>query len=213
MTNWSIAHHRVAIAGRVLDGGTQKPVAGAEVTITTMPAEFKMALERLSLRQGKGWVRTSERPDKTRSRTDGIFHFLDLPAGKYGLSALLPNCGKRYGEARQEAIVSRDEQENSGRKYLKKIWIKLVLQPTAVKGRVFDAVQSAGVPMAEVRVKGTGERAFSDAQGQFVLGPIEPGKRVLQTFAQGYGLEEKEIIVAGPGHVQEENFRLERRHR
>ena len=40
--------------------------------------------------------------------------------------------------------------------------------------------------MAEVRIKGSGERTFSDAQGQYVLAAIEPGTRTVQVTAQGY---------------------------
>ena len=202
----------MAIAGRVVDGGTSKPVVGAEVTILSGPAEFGKMLKRRAPIDGATWTKTVERPDKTRSRIDGLFYFVDLPDGKYDVRALLPDCGKRYGEARQTATVSLNDTEMSGQKYLKKIWINLVLPPTAVRGKVIDPAQKAGVCMAEVRVKGSGERAFSDAQGQFRLGPIEPGKRVLQASAQGYVAKEKEVlVVVKVGQQQEAECRLERR--
>jgi hypothetical protein len=212
MTNWCVARHRVSIAGRVRDGRTKKAIAGVEVSIVgVMPAEFRKTIERLSLRAGKGWDRRAERVDKTKSGFDGLFHFQDLPHGKYGLRAALPDCGKRYGEAEGEAAVPREAQGESGRDYLKKIWVDLELPPTTVRGRVIDANQKAGVWLAEVRVKGSGERTFSDAQGQFAIFPIEPGTRVLQASAQGYSPLE-EISVAQAGREQETDFRLVRKH-
>ena len=39
-TEWEALRHQVAVAGRVVDG-REKPIAGAEVTLTTMPKADK----------------------------------------------------------------------------------------------------------------------------------------------------------------------------
>jgi len=205
MSTWEIARHQVAISGHVSDAETGKAVGGAEVRITDWPEAFKSTLEAASVQYGTRWDSLAERPDKTRSRDDGLFYFLDLPDGKYTLRARLPSFGKRYGEAQQEAVVSRD---TDGR--VKRAAANIPLKPTAVKGKIMAPGQKSGVLMAEVRVKGSGERTFSDRKGNYALTGIENGKRILQVFAQGYSLAEEEIVIATPGKSETKDFNLVR---
>jgi len=202
---WVRARHRVSIWGQVVDAVTQKPIAGVDVTLTKMPAAFATTLERLAQYASKEWGMRTQRPDRTRSRADGLYYFLDLPDGDYEIRALLPNCGRRYGEGSQKKKVSGREQNGSGQEALKAMWVGLVLQPTVIRGRIYDATKKAGVVMAEVRLKGSGERAFSGTGGEFTLGPIEASEkaeRTLECFAPGYvGKEEKHIVVATPGKL------------
>jgi len=202
---WSVAHHRVSLWGKVTDAVTQKPIVGAEVTLTKMPASFEERLKRLAQYAGSEWASRIQRPDQTRTRFDGLYYFLDLPDGEYGISAVLPNCGKRYGEATQKKKVSRDDENQSGQDRLKNMWLGLALQPTAIRGRIADSAKKTGVVMAEVRLKGSGERAFSGARGEFTLGPIEASEkaeRTLECFAQGYQRKEKtRILLAKPGQL------------
>jgi len=202
---WFSVRHRVSIWGKVSDAVTQKPIAGAEVTLTKMPAELEKTLERLAQYAGNEWAEGSQRPDRTRSRADGLYYFLDLPDGDYEIRALLPNCGRRYGEMRQKKKVSRGDRNKSGQEALKGMWVGLALHPTVIRGRIADAVKKTGVLMAEVRLKGSGERAFSGARGEFTLGPVEASEkaeRTLECFAQGYVRKERSrIVVAKPGQL------------
>ena len=216
MIAWQIARHQVAIAGHVTDGESGKPLSRVEVSITEMPVEFKRKLEGASLQYGNRWATMTERADKTLSGADGLFYFLDLSNGKYTLRATLPSSGKRYGSAQETATVSRDAKGN-----IKMASLKFILRPTTIKGRITGPVHKNGVVMAEVRVKGSGERAFSDAQGQYVLAGIEPGKRTVLVFAQGYRQPdpnkpraapeaEKIVPLEKPGIVETANFTLVR---
>ena len=134
MTARETIRHRVAVAGRVVDERTRRGVAGAEV--------------RLSGGTRSGQVRTA---------ADGHFHFLDLPDGSYALEAALPSLGDRYGGASARVDVSRDAEGN-----VVIPRVELVLRPTTVIGRVSSAAAagSVAVGMAEVRVKGSGERTL-----------------------------------------------------
>jgi hypothetical protein len=102
-TDWEIARHQVAIAGRVVDVN-DKPVAGAEVTITVMPEEFQRKIAGVAEASGGGWERSNERLDRSFSKADGIYYFLDLPAGRYTVRGVERRSGL---QAKKTVSVSR----------------------------------------------------------------------------------------------------------
>jgi hypothetical protein len=205
VSEWQIARHRVAIAGRVLDAGSSKPVADATVSMTVMPAAFEKKLAVGSSACGSAWKDMPQRPDRTKTRKDGLFYFLDLPDGKYSLRASKASYGKRYGVAEQSVEVSRDSQGN-----FKIAFVDLNLPPTTIKGKITGSGHKSGVVLAEVRVKGSGERTFSDVQGQYAVTGIESGKRVLLVSAQGYRTATENVTLAQPGASHTLNFSLNR---
>ncbi len=200
-----IVRRRVALAGRVFDAGTGKALGDAEVVITGMPSAFKKRLEIAALPYGKRWDKMLDRADRTRTRPDGLFYFLDLPDGKYSLVASIPSYGSRYGKVEEAAKVSRSASGD-----IKFPFVRCALQPTHVKGRVTGSGQEAGVALARVRVKGSGERGFTDAQGQYTVAGIEPGKRTLLVSAQGYRTESQVFTLGEAGASQTLNFTLTR---
>jgi hypothetical protein len=202
---WQVLRRRVAIAGRVVDASTGKPLGDAQVTITAMPPAFSKWLKFAATPYGNRWDKMSERADRTRSRADGWFFFMDLPDGSYRLQASAPDFGRRFGKPEESAKVSRDGQGN-----IKMAVVKLALQPTMVHGKVTGPGKEPGVPLARVRVKGSGERSFTDSQGKFVVAGIEPGTRTLIVSAQGYRAESQVFTLAGPGESQTVNFTLRR---
>lgn len=196
MITWLVARHRVAIAGHVTDAETQKAIPGAEVALVDMPAAFK---QKLQLAAAIGQL------DKARTGENGLFYFLDLPDGMYTLAAALPGSGRRYGTAQEKATVSRDAKGDTKVEY-----VNFALQPTAVKGRITGAGHKSGVLMARVQVRGSGEQTFSDADGKYALARIEPGKRTVQVFAQGYRPAMEAVVIAAPGESKTQDFNLVR---
>src|SRR5258708_33867046 len=131
--------------GKVVGAVSQKPVADAEVMLTKMRAGLEKTLERLAQYAGSEWDTRTQRPDRTRSRADGLYYFLDLPDGDYEICALLPNCGRRYGEVRQKKKVPRGDLNKSGQKALKGMWLGLAIPPTLKRGGLHDSgKQDAG---------------------------------------------------------------------
>jgi carboxypeptidase family protein len=228
VTTWTIARHRVAIAGLVVDGATGKPISGAHVEIVGKPAAYEEKLALLAASLGDTG-REIERPDAARTRPDGLFYFLDLPEGRYRVIAFLPKEGlraknvlkmkkdregdpykvkgdKRYGKTQEEVTVSYKDG------FGKLIFFKL--QPTGVTGRVIGAANKAAVLLAEVRVQGSGERAFTDGQGHYTVAGVQPNqraKRRLLVSARGYRTEHLEVMVDEPGACKKiEDIKLSR---
>lgn len=84
-SSWEIIRHRVAICGRVLDERGDR-VRGARVNIVAMPEVFLTRVPAVASAAEKKWDDLDERLDRTVTRADGVFYFLDLPAGQYALS-------------------------------------------------------------------------------------------------------------------------------
>ena len=99
-TDWESARHQVSIGGRVVDE-SEKPVARAEVTITIMPEEFQRRIAGAAAAAGGGWEHSAQRMDRSFTKADGIYYFLDLPRGKYTVKAVDNRSG-----ARDEKTVS-----------------------------------------------------------------------------------------------------------
>ena len=216
---WTVAHHTVAIAGVVADSVTGKPIPGAQVEITDKPEAYEKKLALLAATLGNGGSEV-ERPDTVRTRRDGLYYFLDLPEGRYKLIAYMPKerfaakelftkkeqdpdpyqvkGDKRYGKAQQEATVSYKDG-------LRKLTF-FKLQPTGVTGRVVTQANKVAVLLAEVRVQGSGERAFTDAQGQYTVTGLQPNdrrKRNLLVQARGYRRAQLDVMIDEPGACKE----------
>jgi hypothetical protein len=182
--------HQVAIAGNVTDAQTGAPIGRARVEISSGPAAFTDRLALQAKQYGERWVAMEERPDRTRTAADGHFHFLDLPAGDYTLIASLPGSGTRYDTAQAEATVSRDAEGTIAMARL-----DIALPPTALKGQITNQGSGDPVVMAEVRMKGSGERTFSDGEGRYLLAGLEAGERVMLVSAQGYESSRRNVQI------------------
>ncbi|MBV9301611.1 MAG: carboxypeptidase regulatory-like domain-containing protein [Acidobacteriaceae bacterium] len=203
MIAWQIVRHRVALGGRITDEETGKPLEGVDVTIIDMPQEFKVQVNHASLQYANSWERMRERLDRTVTKKNGLFYFVDLPSGNYRLNVSVPGPGSSYSTGQKTASVSRDGDGNST-----VVRVDFALRPTTVKGKVTGAGRENGVLMAEVRVKGSGERVFSNAQGQYALTGIEPGTRTVLVIARGFQ-PASQVVSVGRGALQELNFTLD----
>ena len=202
MVNWEVARHQVAIAGRVTNAQTGQAICGAQVKITAAPLEFTDWLALQAMQYGARWASMAERPDRTQTALDGHFHFMDLPNGSYTLTATLPGSGTRCGTAQVAVVISRDAQG-----HINLVSTSLALAPTTLKGLV-TGQGAAPLAMAEVRVKGSGERAFTDGQGRYRLAGLEVGNRTVSVSAQGYQPATKTVSLGQPGTEQALNFGL-----
>ena len=196
MSDWEIVRHAVAIAGRVTDAQTGRAIGRAQVSITDGPLAFNEWLANYAKQYGDKWEIMMERPDQIRTAADGHFHFMDLPDGQYTLRASLPGSGTRYGTTQQVATVSRNAQGN-----ITMAIADIALPSTTLKGRVAKQ-NNDPVVMAGVRVKRSGERAFSDGEGRYLLTALEASEeqeRTLLVSAQGYQQVSQNVLLDHAG--------------
>ena len=74
MTDFTVARHRVAIAGLVLDGLSGKPISGAHLEITAKPAAYAEKLAWLKAGRAVQGL-DAQSPDTITTRSDGLFFF------------------------------------------------------------------------------------------------------------------------------------------
>ena len=106
-SDWEITRHQVAVAGCVVDENN-KPVVGTEVTLTPKPNEAKQRRGRAET----GQQELDARCDRTLTKPDGIFFFLDSPAGEYSVECLNSRSGLRANKTvsvswKQDGTVKR----------------------------------------------------------------------------------------------------------
>jgi hypothetical protein len=196
------ARHRVALAGFVCDAITKKAVAGAVVSMTAnVPPAFKGRLKLYEAQFGVAWNAMTERRDRTRSRMDGLFYFLDLPEGDYELNISAPALGKRFGSVTQTAKVARDAKQNY---HLE--WAEVSLTPTTIEGSI--TCKKVNIGFAQVRVQGSGESAFSNEDGRYTISGVEPGKRTLLIYAQGHKPATQPVTIKKPGDLRTVDIKL-----
>jgi hypothetical protein len=95
-------HHFVAIAGRVMDDLTGRPIAGAQATIVSAPAKFQPRTSQAGDNTGL--------QDLTATGPDGFFHFMDLPNGDYEIqfnATGAPPVSAKLAVARVPGVVTR----------------------------------------------------------------------------------------------------------
>jgi hypothetical protein len=194
--------HQAAVAGRVVEAATGRPVGGAQVTLSGGPAPFGELLALSAMRYGAAWPTMTERADRTRTAADGHFVFLDLPDGQYTVTAGLPQRGVRYGTTQAMVQIGRD-----GDGVIAIVHIDLELAATSIAGQV-TAVGGGPIMMAAVTLEGSGEEVLSDAQGRYMLAGVETGERALVASAQGYTPVRTTASLQAPGATLDVNFTL-----
>lgn len=209
MLEMNISNRQVAIAGRILEGETEKTISGALVEITVMPKIFKTQLSMKKLQYGSQWGKMWERTDRKITTRDGYFHFTNLPPGEYVLEISLPGSASGYNK-----VSKKLEVLSSLNGKIQTTMADIVLSPTGIKGTVTDADDpKKWLENAKIQIKGTQNQTFSDQRGNYrLLGLESPqsGQRTITLIisATGYQRVEKSLDIQAGKVIASQNISL-----
>lgn len=212
MLGMSVSNPQVAIAGRVLEAETEKAISGAMVEIIAMPEKFQTILSLKALQYGWQWHKMRERCDRTITRSDGSFHFINLPPGEYILEASLPERGTRYNFVKKTVEVT---ESVNGK--MPVAMIDIVLLPTGIKGTVTDADEpNKAIINAQVQIQGSRDWALTDQEGNYRLLGLESSKSGQRTVnlivsATGYQQVSQSVVIKYGVVISNQNFSLKQR--
>lgn len=102
---WEVIRRQVAICGRVVDEDGNS-MSNLPVTIISMPEAFATRVSVAASAIKSRREESDECPDHTVTKNNGSYYFLDLPNGKYVLSA---NDARTGLHDQKEATVKRDK--------------------------------------------------------------------------------------------------------
>jgi len=191
--------HVVSIAGAVRDKATQRPIAGALVEVAEGPPAFRALLAAKAA--NPAWTRRRERLDRVYSRPDGVFCFVDLPAGHYRLKVSAPAMGTRYGAAE---VGIYEVQPDPGEGRVPMAPANVELPPTRIHGTVTDAVTGKPIPSARVRLLGDTVVVKTGDDGTYDLSQQLAGGPTLQVTAPRYKPEARKLeLAAGQERVED----------
>jgi hypothetical protein len=209
----------VAVAGRVTDADTEKPLAGAEVVATWTDV----------IADGLNKPKTKKRSVVAKSGAQGEYRLCGIPGGTT-LALRLQQADKgtpfvRLTISQDEGVVVRDlsiSPRSAPRVALLDSIARLgdraqsdtsarALELTGT-ATVTGMVRGAGaVPLAgvAVRVRDARSSTFTDSAGKFVLRDLPAGTQILQTLHAGYPLTEVAVELR-PERSTEQNVLMVR---
>ncbi|MGK7924985.1 MAG: carboxypeptidase regulatory-like domain-containing protein [Spirulina sp.] len=209
MLTMSLVNPQIAIAGRVLDKETQKPLSGARVEIVKMPKRFDDILKLKALQYGSEWEKMRDRGDRKITARDGYFYFTNLPEGEYLLETSLPTNGSRYGKVRKNVKVSSTVND-----IIPTTMTNIVLVSTGIKGAITDANEpNKAIVNAKIQIQGSRESTFSDSKGNYRLLGLESsesGQRTVTLIisAIGYQQVSPSLTIQQGELISKQNFSL-----
>jgi hypothetical protein len=168
-----------SIAGQVTDLVTGRPIAEARVEILKGPQAFET--KRRILANDPGWEAKSERLDRAFSQTDGIYLFVNLPAGLYKMRVTGPPPSSRYATVETPFVRVWATRDEAGRVKLDPA--DVALSPTRIHGQITRADTGQPVEGARVRLRGDTNVVRSDPEGQYALDNLVASNPTLEVTA------------------------------
>lgn len=208
MLKMSVSTQKIAIAGRVVEGETERNLASAVVEIIAMPEKFQAQLSLKKLQYGSQWEKMIERPDRKITTNDGYFHFTNLPPGEYILQASLPTNSTRYNTGKTTVTVFSSVEESPI------TFTDIIISPTGIKGKITDIDQpNQAIFNAKLKIKESQNTTFSDKKGNYRFIGLESspsGQRniTLIISANGYQELSQSLIIQRGEIIVDQNFAL-----
>jgi hypothetical protein len=208
-TDWEVVRRQVAIGGRVVDDSEQ-PVAGAQVTITSMQQALRQKIDSAARAAGAGWQQLEERGDRTLTQADGLYFFLDLPAGKYTLQAIDRRSGL---QAQKTLSVSWDQKgkvkaiADLHMRHQVAIWgrvvddnnkpvagaqVSMIDMPQEWRQKIDSAASAVGAGWQQLEERG--DRTLTQEEGLYFFLDLPAGKYTLQAVDRRSGLQAQKTV-------------------
>ncbi|MFN6517033.1 MAG: collagen binding domain-containing protein [Nostoc sp. CreGUA01] len=209
MLELSIVNQQIAIAGKVLQGETEKPISGAIVEIVEMPEKLRSILSLKALQYGSQWPKLFERPDRKITTNSGYFYFTNLPPGEYVLETSLPTSPTLYNEVKTTVQVPSPVDGKVSTTIQ-----DVVLLPTGIQGIITDANDPKKlVANAKVQLQDSRDSTISDQKGNYRLIGLESpksGQRTITMIVSATGYREvlQSLNIQRGEVISEQNFAL-----
>ena len=156
-----------SVAGQVLDGASEVPLGGAQVTLTWEDDDAELRTLRLETGPS-GWYRSCAVPADVPVLLTGSF---------FGREAIRREVEVTEGGFTEAPIPLYEHR------------------PSQVSGRLVDNTTGDAVEGAEAWLRGTSVHALSNGRGQFELGDVPPGTYMLMTEHLAYGVKMDTLVV------------------
>jgi hypothetical protein len=224
-------HHTVAIAGVVRDAVSQARIGRALIEIKRGPPKFRAMVQALDA--DPRWRSRTERLDRTWSQADGLFYFLDLPAGQYRLRVSLVDLSSDDPRLRGSLVTTPPDDYRArvnvrqlGTRYRpveigplrthahkrhKPVLIAradVALPPTRIHGTVTANGSDEPVAGARVRLRGDTTVVLTGDDGSYELMPLVAGAPTVEVSAVNYKKASQAVTLA-PGQDCVVNFLVE----
>lgn len=198
------SRHQVALAGTITDSVTGKPMRQALVEILLGPAAHQAKVDILA--RDPAWLLRNERFDRTHTRGDGLFFFIDLAPGDYTLRVSAPQLGTRYGVIEAGPFTVQTGRDANGR--VRVAQADVTLAPTLIQGQVIRGDNSQAVAGAQVRLRGDTHIVVTAADGQYRLLDIVASKLTVEVSAANFQTAQRTVNLAA-GQARTVNITLQ----
>jgi hypothetical protein len=196
-----VAPIEIGSTWQILDAGISTMiwrVAPDTLTVTFNPRQAGAAMQPRRQRIDQAW-----------SAADGIFYFVNLPAGDYILRTSVPELGTRYGTVETDSAhpVQVQSRPKVGQP-AQVAQVVVALPPTRLFGKV---TRPDKAPIVGARVHLRGDTAFvkTDDAGKYELRRLLAGRPTVEATAAGFKPGTRQVDDLKAGEDREADIPLE----
>lgn len=208
-----------------------RPLSPAKADISVTPIEigstwqildagistmiWRVTADRLTVtfnprRAGAAARQRRQRIDQAWSAADGIFFFVNLPAGDYSLRTSIPEKGTRYGTVETDpAHPVRVQPPPDNGQPAQVAQVVMAVPPTRLFGTVTRLDNAQPVARARVRLRGDTAFVKTDDAGKYDLRRLVAGKPTVEVTAAGFKPGVLQVDDLNAGQEREANVAIE----
>ena len=167
-----------------------------QIIVDEAPQAFQTRIK--ALKADPAWASGNKRIDRAISQADGVFFFVDLPAGEagetYRLRISMPQRATRYGTVETEAVAVNPNEPGEP---VQVTQMDVTLPVTQISGTVSKQNGDA-IPGAKVHLRGATRFVETQGDGGYRLSHLLAGKPLLEvTAAKFETFQQRVALTAG----------------